>query len=149
MKFDVKETRFAIAQKYGIPESEIDESVLAICLIIDKKNEESIALLKDQKAAISQSLDEIKQLQAKKFKSITYEDPKTAFWGNFGSKGIIGVCCALALIVVSSTFSSWYENRELVQNLQVLKAHVQVTEDGYVIKKDSYIVTRDGILIKP
>ena len=149
MKFDVKETRFAIAQKYGIPESEIDESVLAICLIIDKKNEESIALLKDQKAAISQSLDEIKQLQAKKFKSITYEDPKTAFWGNFGSKGIIGVCCALALIVVSSTFSSWYENRELVQNLQLLKAHVQVTEDGYVIKKDSYIVTRDGILIKP
>ncbi|GGH55813.1 hypothetical protein GCM10007423_63780 [Dyadobacter endophyticus] len=149
MKFDVKEIRFAIAQKYGIPESEIDESVLAICLIIDKKNEESIALLKDQKAAISQSLDEIKQLQAKKFKSVTYEDPKTAFWGNFGSKGIIGVCCALALIVVSSTISSWYENRELVQNLQVLKAHVQVTEDGYVIKKDSYIVTRDGILIKP
>jgi len=149
MKFDVKETRFAIAQKYGIPESEIDESVLAICLIIDKKNEESIALLKDQKSAIGQSLDEIKQLQAKKFKSITYEDPKTAFWGNLGSRGIIGVCCAVVLIVVSSAFSSWYENRELVQNLQALKAHVTVTEDGYVIKKDSYTVTRDGILIKP
>ncbi|WP_138485051.1 hypothetical protein [Dyadobacter bucti] len=149
MKFDVKETKFAIAQKYGIPESEIDESVLAICVIIDKKNDESITLLKDQKAALIQSLDEIKQIQAKKFKSISYEDPKTAFWGNFGSKGIIGVCSLVALVVISSAYSSWYENRELVQNFQLLKPHVQVTDQGYVVKKDSYTVTKDGILIKP
>ncbi|WP_026632627.1 hypothetical protein [Dyadobacter alkalitolerans] len=149
MKFDVKETRFAISQKYGIPESEIDESVLAICVLIDKKYEESTAIFKEQKAALNQSLDEIKEFQAKKFKSITYEDPKTAFWGNFGSKGIFGVCSLAALILVSTAFSSWYENRELVQNFQLLKPHVQVTPDGYFIKKDSYTVLKDGILIKP
>lgn len=147
--FDIQEHKFLIAQKYKIPESEIDESVLTLYLLIDSMNEESKQLNRGQQKAINQALQELKEYQARKFQAITYEDPKTAFWGNLGSKGVIGVAVSLAIMVVALVFSSWNDSRELVQNLEILKRHIKVTDEGYFIDHKSYTVVKGGILIKP
>lgn len=129
--FDGNKLKFGISQKYGIPESEIDESVLTLYVMIDSMH------------------DEIKDYQGKRFKQINYENPKSAFWGNFGSKGIVAIATSTAAIVLGLLFNSWYQSRELVKNLEVLKTHVQVREDGYYIDRKSYTLVKGGILITP
>ncbi|MGM9512448.1 hypothetical protein ACS5NO_32250 [Larkinella sp. GY13] len=147
--FDANEQKFRIAQKYQIPESEIDESVLTLYILMDAMNEESKRIQSDQKAALVQTLNEIREFQAKKFQAITYEDPKTAFWGNVGSKGMMGVAVCLTIMGIALLFTSWYDRQKLVKNLEVLKNHVKVREDGYFIDQASYTVVKGGVLIKP
>lgn len=147
--FDLNQLKYGIAQKYGIPESEIDESVLTLYLMIDLMKEESIKLMQEQKDFITQSIDQISQQQTKKLQPIIYDNPTTAFWGNLGSIGISGIAVSITVIVIGLLFSSWHRSQELIKNLEALKSHVQVREDGYYINQKSYVVVKGGILITP
>ncbi len=149
MKFDINEIRFGLAQKYGLPESEIDESVISLYILIDRMNQDTTKLTLYQKQEISKALEEIKAIQQSKLKPISYDDPKSAFWGNFGSRGITAIAFSLAIIVSALVFRSWHSDQQLIKNLQYLKAHIKVTPEGYFIPSTSYDQVKGGILIKP
>lgn len=148
-KYNINEIKFTLAQKYGLPESELDESVLGIYILIDKMNQDISAINAREKEELNLILDEIRTVMKNKYKSIIYDDPKTAFWGNFGSNGIIGISLFFSIIIAALVFQNWHNNKDLVKNLQNLRQHVKVTSEGYFIPKGSFEARKDGILIKP
>ena len=157
--YNTKDLKFHISQKYGIPESQVDESVLSLYYLIDKKNDEFlesskqlkeslVGTIQKQDESINESLNEIRELQAKKYRSINYEDPTTAFWGNIGSVGMVSICALAAFIIFSLFYFSMQADDELIKNLGNLKSSVTVREDGYFIDQKNYTVVKGGILIK-
>lgn len=146
--FNANDIKFRLAQEYGLPESEIDESVLALYILIDKGNQNSHFSSKQQHKDITQALEEFRGILRNKQKSIIYDDPKSAFWGNFAARGVTGVALSIAIIVAALVFKGWYSDQQLVKNLQNLKEHVKVTPEGYFISKESYETRKDGIIIK-
>jgi len=147
-EFDIHKIRFGLAQKYGLPESEIDESVIALYVLLDKGNEELKTAADDTKKQVSELMEELKIVLDKKHRAVIYDDPKAAFWGNFGSKGLTAIALSLALILFGFFLSNFYHNRTLVRNLEKLAPYVQVTDKGYFIPKSAYESKPDGILIR-
>ncbi|PWJ53428.1 hypothetical protein CLV98_12342 [Dyadobacter jejuensis] len=147
--YNINELKFLIAQKYKIPESEIDESVLSLYVLIDAMNDQAMKSMVEQKEMIEKALNDIKDLQSKNLQPISYDDPKTAFWGNFGSKGIISISIAIMVLFSFLALRGLYFDRQLVKNYQNLKDKVKVVENGYFISKEDYKINKDGILIYP
>lgn len=148
IEYNPDQLKYHISQRYGIPEAEIDESLLALYVLMDKQNDSSKEALSAQKKEIKIALDEIKNVQDKKAKTIIYDNPTTAFMGNLAAKGLLGIGISIFLIIGITAFNNWQKNRELIQNYQNLKEHVKVTPEGYFIEKGSYTVQKNGILIK-
>lgn len=85
MPYDIHTLKYKYSQKYGIPESEIDESLIPIYQVIDAQNESLEAELKKHSAIIEKQLIEIKELNSERKRAIIYENPKSAYWGNIGA----------------------------------------------------------------
>ncbi|WP_435357685.1 hypothetical protein [Emticicia sp. SJ17W-69] len=140
---EINELKYRFGQKYQLPESSIDESLIP--LFIATENLENV---------VHQSLTESSKINSElthnirnSIKSIQYDNPKTAFIGNLSIYAIpILIICVTVIIlwwgwVFKSTQNAKFENLERLSKIVIVKDSV------YFVPKESLKFTRKGVIL--
>ncbi|MFY7936499.1 MAG: hypothetical protein ACOVOQ_03905 [Flavobacterium sp.] len=140
---EINELKYRFGQKYQLPESSIDESLIP--LFIATENLENV---------VQQSLSESSKINSElthnirnSIKSIQYDSPKTAFIGNLSIYAIpILIICVTVIIlwwgwVFKSTQTAKFENLERLSKI------VTVKDSVYFVPKENLKFTRKGVIL--
>lgn len=140
---EINELKYRFGQKYQLPESSIDESLIP--LFIATENLENV---------VHQSLSESSKINSElthnirnSIKSIQYDSPKTAFIGNLSiyTIPILIICITFIILwwgwVFKSTQTAKFENLERLSKI------VTVKDSVYFVPKENLKFTRKGVIL--
>lgn len=140
---EINELKYRFGQKYQLPESSIDESLIP--LFIATENLENV---------VHQSLSESSKINSElthnirnSIKSIQYDSPKTAFIGNLSiyTIPILIICITVIILwwgwVFKSTQTAKFENLERLSKI------VTVKDSVYFVPKENLKFTRKGVIL--
>lgn len=140
---DTKELKFRFGQKYNLPESSIDDSLLPL-FVSNEFLEETIKKQLSENTEISQLLTE---KMKGSIKTIHYENPKVAFIGNLSVYAVpLLIFCITILIiwwglVYKQTHIAKYENLERLSKIVIIQDSV------YFIPREKYKISKKGIIL--
>lgn len=136
------------AKKYDIPEFAIDEGLFPIYKAFSSLEEDIKAILEEN----TRTNKELAEKVQNSIVTISYKDPKTAFWGNFGKFAWVGL--SIFGIGLSIWGYSFYETTqkkyEVYKNFERIGKVVKYDEnlDAFVIQNGNYKKAGATIVIK-
>lgn len=140
---DINELKYRFGQKYQLPESSIDESLIP--LFIATENLENV---------VQQSLSESSKINSElshnirnSIKSIHYDNPKTAFIGNLSMYTIPILIICVSVIILWWGWVFKITQTAKFENLERLSKIVTVKDSVYFVPKENLKFTRKGVIL--
>lgn len=140
---DIDKLKFRFGQKYQIPESSIDDSLLPLFIATENLETQFTAALSETTQSTTKLVENVKN----EIKSIHYDNPKTAFLGN------LSIFAVPILIICSTIIIIWWgwvykqTNTAKIENLERLSKIIEVKDSVYFVPKENYRVTKKGIIL--
>jgi hypothetical protein len=136
---DKEVLKFRFSQKFNLPESMIDDSLLPVFVsneMIEKSIAESIETNEFLAEKVNQSV-----------KTIQYDNPKTAFWGNLSIYAVPILIISMTILLIYSTWIYKETHQAKYQNFERLDKLIQVKDSVYFIPKANYRIVKNGIIL--
>jgi hypothetical protein len=136
---DKEALKFRFSQKFNLPESMIDDSLLPVFVsneIVENNISESI---KSNELLIDKFNHSVKTIQ--------YDNPKTAFWGNLSIYAVPILIISMTILLIYSTWIYKETHQAKYQNFERLDKLIQVKDSVYFIPKENYRIVKNGIIL--
>lgn len=140
---DIDKLKFRFGQKYQLPESSIDDSLLPLFIATENLEKQFAETLSEMTNSNRELADKINVNQ----KSIHYDNPKTAFYGNLS---IFAVPIIIISLTISILWWGWIfkeNNTTKTENLERLSKIIEVKDSVYFVPKEKYKVTKKGVIL--
>jgi hypothetical protein len=140
---DTKELKFRFGQKYNLPESSIDDSLLPL-FVSNELLEETIKERLSENTKISQALTE--KVKGS-IKTIHYDNAKVAFIGNLGVYAVPSLIFCVTILII--WWGLVYKQTQIAkyENFERLSKIITIQDSVYFIPREKYKISKKGIIL--
>lgn len=136
---DNQALKFRFSQKFKLSESMIDDSLLPVFVSNEVLENSILESIKSHELLIEKVNHSVK--------TIHYDNPKTAFWGNLS---MYAVPIFIVSITIFLIYWTWiYKETQIVKfkNFERLSKIIIVKDSSYFIPKGNYRITKNGVVL--
>lgn len=140
---DIDKLKFRFGQKYQLPESSIDDSLVPLFIATENLETQFTAALSETTQSTTKLAENVKN----ETKSIHYDNPKAAFIGNLSIFAVPILIICITIIIIWWGWIYKQTNTAKIENLERLSKIIEVKDSVYFVPKENYKVTKKGIIL--